>query len=204
MTYKKFEVPFLSNGKIKEVADLFRKKFWDNSIPVDIEHIIDVRLRIYIIPIPDFLKNCNIDALISSDWKFIHVDKDEYLDERRHNRLRFSLAHEIGHFVLHKKIYDSFNIKNFSDYYKLYQTLPSIQYSYFETQANKFANYLLVPREMLAVERREKLKKRGNPDWFKGIDTKTLNSYLAIPISKIFNVSEEVIAIALSDLNDIC
>jgi len=203
MTYYNVKVPFLSNEKIKEEANLFRKKFWDDRIPIDIEYIIDVKLKIFIVPIPDFLKNCNIDALISSDWKCIYVDKDEYLDERRHNRLRFSLAHEIGHFILHNKIYDSFNIKDSKDYYRLYKNLPVIQYGYLETQANKFASYLLVPREILATERERKLKKKDNPEWFKGVDKKTMNSYLAIPISKTFNVSEEVITIALNDFNDI-
>ncbi len=203
MSYSNIRIPFLSNEKIKEEADLFRKNFWDNSIPVDIERIIDLKLKLFIIPIPNFLKNCNIDALISSDYRSISVDKNEYEDERLHSRLRFSLAHEIGHFVLHKKIYINFNIKNQEDYHKLYKFLPPKQYSYLETQASKFANYLLVPRKILMEERMKQIKEKGNPDWFKSIDVKTLNSYIAIPLSKIFKVSEDVILIALNDLNNI-
>jgi len=201
MSYRNVRVPFLSSEKIKEEANLFRKKFWGDGVPVDIERIIDLKLQLYIIPIPNFLKNCNIDALISSDWKSISVDKNEYEDERLHGRLRFSLAHEIGHFILHKKIYSDFNIKCQSDYYKLYEFLPPIQYRYLEVQASKFANYFLVPRSTLLEESRKQINKKGNPDWFKSVDTKTLNSYIAIPLSKIFEVSEDVITIALSDLN---
>ena len=203
MCYKNVKIPFLSNGRIKEEADSFRKKIWGDNIPVDIERIIDLKLRLYIIPIPNFFNECNIDALISSDFKSISVDKREYEDERLHGRLSFSLAHEIGHFVLHKKIYSNFRIKNQSDYYKLYEFLPSEQYTYLEIQASKFANYFLVPREKLLEERTKQIQKRGNPDWFKSVDTKTLNSYIAIPVSKIFGVSEEVITIALSDLNSV-
>lgn len=203
MSYSKIRIPFLSNGRIKEEADLFRENFWDGDLPVDIEAIIDLKLQLYIIPTPDFLKNCNIDALISSDWKSISVDKNEYEDERLHGRLRFSLAHEIGHFVLHKKIYSDFNIKCKDDYYKLYEFLPPIQYHYLEVQAGKFANYFLVPRDSLLEERKKQINKKGNPDWFKSIDTKTINSYIAIPLSKIFKVSEDVITIALNDLNNI-
>jgi len=203
MSYSKVRIPFLSNEKIKEEADLFRKKFWDGSVPVDIETIIDLKLQLYIIPIPNFLKDCNIDALISSDWKSISVDKNEYEDERLHGRLRFSLAHEIGHFVLHKKIYSDFDIKCKNDYYRLYEFLPPIQYHYLEVQAGKFANYFLVSRDILSEERKKQINKKDNPDWFKSIDTKTLNSYIAIPLSKIFEVSEDVITIALNDLNNI-
>jgi len=119
MNYKNITVPYLTNARIEGATGLFREKFWGDSVPVDIEHIIDVKLKINVVPIPGFLKHANIDALISSDWKSIYVDRDEYLDERRHNRLRFSLAHEIGHFVLHKKIYTDFGIKSLEDYYKL-------------------------------------------------------------------------------------
>ena len=203
MHYRNVRIPFLSNGKIKEEADLFRKKIWGDCVPIDIERIIDLKLQLYIIPIPNFLKECNIDALISSDFKSISVDKNEYEDERLHGRLRFSLAHEIGHFILHKRIYSSFGIKNQGDYYKLYEFLPPKQYSYLEVQACKFANYFLVPREKLLEERGKQINKKGNPDWFKSVDTKTLNSYIAIPLSKIFEVSEEVITIALGDLDSI-
>lgn len=148
-----------------------------------------------------FYNSLIIDALISSDWKSIYVDREEYLDERRHNRLRFSLAHEIGHFVLHKKIYADFDIKNEKDYYRLNKNIPQKQYSYIETQANKFANYLLVPRKVLIVERKKELKKKGSLAWFKKVDTKTLNSYCAIPLAKIFKVSDDVVTIALNDLD---
>jgi len=201
MNYKGIIVPYLSNEKIVNRAQQFRTKFWGNVVPVDIESIIDIKLAINVIPIPRFLEYSGIDALITSNWKSIYVDREEYLDERRHNRLRFSLAHEIGHFVLRQRIYASFKIKTLEDYYKLNKEMPPEQYGYFETQANKFANYLLVPRKALMVERKKELKRKGNLAWFKKMDTKTLNSYLAIPLSKIFRVSDKVIAIALNDLS---
>jgi len=196
--YKKIFVPYLSNYDIEQKVERFRENFGDNKIPVDIEHIIEIKLKISIAPIPNFLKIIGTDALIASNWQTLYIDNDEYMDERRHNRLRFSLAHEIGHFVLHKEIYDSLNIKNLNDYYKLNKDIPREQYGYLETQANKFANYLLIPRKILRVER-GKIIERIKED-LKGIDIKTLNSYLAIPLSDIFKVSEEVIAIALDDV----
>ncbi len=202
MDYKKIIVLYLNNTKIEKEAELFRRKFWGDNIPVDIEYIIDIKLKINVIPIPGFLRFANIDALMSSDWKSIYVDRDEYLDERRHNRLRFSLAHEVAHSVLHKKIYTNFNIKNHKDYYKLNKDIPRKQYSYFETQANKFANYLLVPKKVLADKKNQALKEFNKLISSKKIDDKTLNSYLAIPISKNFDVSEEVIEIALSEIEN--
>ena len=199
MDYKSIKVPFLNNTDIRGKADLFRAKFWDNSIPVDIENIIDLKLKIDIIPVPSLQKLCDTDALISSNWKSLYIDKQRYLDGRYQNRLRFSLAHEIGHFILHKSVYESFNIENFSDFYNLIKDIPQEQYSYLETQANKFANFLLVPRNIL-INCKNKIIKEKITMPLEKIDEKTLDSYLSIPISKKFGVSEEVIEIALNEL----
>lgn len=200
MNYKNIKVPFLNNADISNKVELFRKKFWDNSIPVNIERIIDLRLKLDVIPVPSLQKLCDTDALIASSWKEIYVDEEKYLDDRYQNRLRFSLAHEIGHFVLHKNIYESFDIKTFKDIYDLIRDIPQEQYSYLETQANKFANLLLVPRNILGNQRIREVKKQKTIP--KNVDRKTLNLYLAIPLSKEFGVSERVIEIALNELED--
>ncbi|KPJ54999.1 hypothetical protein AMJ47_03000 [Parcubacteria bacterium DG_72] len=197
MDYKSIRVNFLNNIQIKNKADLFRKEFWDSSIPVDIERIIDLKLKIDVIPFPNLQNSCDADAPISSDWKSIYVDKYRYLDDRYQNRLRFSFAHEIGHFVLHKDIYESFNIKTINDFYRFIEDFDNEQYGYLETQANKFANYLLVPREIL-IEHKKKII--NGKDFLSRIDSKTLNSYLANPISNIFGISGKVAEIALNDL----
>jgi Zn-dependent peptidase ImmA (M78 family) len=131
------------------------------------------------------------------------VDNNHFSDNRHQNRLRFSFAHEIGHFILHKDIYKSFGIKNIKDFEKLINDIPSNQYGYLEIQANKFASFLLAPREKLITERDKEIKKVGNLIASGKIkNRKEINSYLAVPISKVFGVSEEVIEIALNELSD--
>ena len=196
--YSKIKIPFLSNQIIKTKADSFRKKYWNEGIPVDIEKIIDIKFEIDIIPVKNSNNFFDADALMVSSWKAIYVDYNNYLNDNK-NRLRFSFAHEIGHFVLHKNIYESFSIKSFEDFYNLFENISSEQYGYLETQANKFANYLLVPRDFLFLKKEKLLQKIGKSINLKEHSTETLNSYLAIPLSKIFGVSEQVIEIALSD-----
>lgn len=201
MNYNKIKVPFLGNTQIKSKAEFFRKKFWNNSIPVDIEYIADVKLKLDIVLVKGLQEQCDIDALISSNWQIVYIDHDRYLDNRYQNRLRFSLAHEIGHFVLHKGIYNGFKIKDAKDLRRLLEQIPQEQYGYLEVQANKLANYLLVPRDKLIIERDKVLKKYKSLIETEGMDKKTLNAYSAIPVSKIFGVSESVIEIALSELD---
>ncbi|MFA5188291.1 MAG: ImmA/IrrE family metallo-endopeptidase [Patescibacteria group bacterium] len=189
------QIPYYKNQELKQKADEFRIKNWGDSVPVEIEQIIESKLGIGIIPIPGLYKQCNADALISSDWKTIYVDNDNYIDDRYYNRLRFSLAHEVGHFILHQDLYASFNIKSFEDFYNIIDQLNN-EYGIIEGHANRFANFLLVPREKLEIEKENVL--RDHPE-IKKFDTATVNSYLAIPLGKIFKVSQEVVEISLSN-----
>ncbi len=204
MNFEKLIVPYINKATIKNMADSFRRNYWDNIIPVDIEKIIDVKLRIDIILTPNLEKLCNADALISSDWQSIFIDEARFNDEKYQNCLRFSLAHEIGHFILHKDVYTSFNIFSFEDFYQFIEDIPGDQYSYLETQANKFASYLLVPREKLSGTRNDILNKfkKSEEINFSQVDVLLLNSYLARPISKIFGVSAEAMEIILNEHNN--
>lgn len=119
MDYSEISVPFVSEDAIKKKAKTFREKWWDDSIPVKIEEIIDLGLKLEVIPRRGLKQDCDVDALIASNWKSIYVDHDCYMDDRYLNRLRFSLAHEMGHFVLHKELYESFAIDDYEDFYNL-------------------------------------------------------------------------------------
>lgn len=192
-------IPFFKNDELKQKAEDFRNKYWGDAAPVDIEQIIEFNLRVNIVPVPGLYRKCNADALISSDWRTIYVDNDNYSDDRCYNRLRFSLAHEIGHFVLHQDLYASFNIGSVDDFYSVIEKIGR-EYGIMEGHANRFANFLLVPRDRLATEK-EKIEREclaRYPEIGK-IDSATLNSYVAIPLAKIFNVSQEAMELSLKD-----
>jgi Zn-dependent peptidase ImmA (M78 family) len=200
MDYRGIKVPYINNADISRKAERYRRTYWDDSVPVEIEDIIEFKLKIYITTIKGLVSKCDIDALIRSDWKEIFIDYDRFLDERQKNRLRFSLAHEIGHYVLHQELYKSFDISSVDDFKNFYDRILPEQYGYIETQANKFANYLLVPRQVLRLEA-DKALKTAVKDFnlnIREIDKNTLYAYLAVPLAEIFGVSDDVIQIALS------
>lgn len=188
-------VPYFSNQELKQKADEFRLKHQGDILPVDIEHIIEIDLGIDIFPIAGLHDKCNADALISSDWKTIYIDNDNYLDDRYYNRLRFSLAHEIGHYILHRDLYNSFNIRSIEDFYKVIENIGD-EYGIIEGQANRLASFMLVPREKLLFEKDRILNKNTI---IGGFDIFMINAYVSIPLSKIFGVSQEVIEIALNN-----
>ena len=198
MDYKEFQTPFLSDKDIKKKVNLFRKKYWGDIIPVNIEIIIEEKLSIEIIPVPGLKLQCNTDAFISSDWKSVFVDNKKYMDESYYNRLRFSIAHEIGHLVLHKELYKSLGIESLEDFRDFLSNVDGKHYGYIETQANKFANHFLIPREILEKERKLILI---NYKEIADIDSRQVNGYIATPLGKKFGVSMEAMEIALNSEN---
>ena len=103
---KDFKAPFIKIEDIRVAADNFRNKYWpSNSIPVDIFEILEFELNIEIRTIFSLKEAGDIDALLLGNLKTIVVDLNDFLNERSQNRLRFSVAHEIGHLVLHSDIF---------------------------------------------------------------------------------------------------
>lgn len=158
--YTDYECQYLAKEEIRDKADEFRMKYWKSEIlPVDIERIIENDLILNIIPEHDIRKLLQIDAYLQSNLNSIVVDLEHYMKNSYDNRIRFSFAHEVGHFVLHKYIYNNFNFNSRVEYKDFMNEFPNEQYSYFEYQANEFAGRLLVPRERLILEIREVYEK---------------------------------------------
>ena len=131
----------------------FRKKYWpENILPVDMEKIVEQRLGLDIDPTQSLLNELDIDAFLKLDLSGIVVDYDCFMEERFQNRIRFSFAHEVGHFVLHKHIYDEIILPDPEDWKYFILHMENQEYRDFEWQANEFAGRLLVPRQELIAE----------------------------------------------------
>ena len=197
MKYRNISVPFVGNRDIQKQADLFRNKTWGNAVPVKIEEIIEIKLKIKVIPIPSLLKLCSVDSQITSDFSSILVDNDCYINSET-GRISFSLAHELGHSVLHKNLFESFKITSLEDVILFVRNVPERQYFYLESQANKFASYFLIPRDKLSGIRKNIVAKHK----LEKIEAKTANSYIANDIARLFQVSYQAAENALNDLNN--
>ncbi len=182
---------FLPPPEIEAAAEEFlRKHNPDRTIPIPIEEILDLQLRINIIPVPG-LFNHSIDAFLSVDLKNLYVDQDHL--ERRINRARFTLAHEAGHLSLHSAYLLSQKIESVENWKRIVLGQGSGRDS-METQANMFAGFLLMPTAHLEQEF-EKIKAdlRKHPDFKDRAlpDDVLLAPYAAINIAKFFDVSDD-------------
>jgi hypothetical protein len=194
--YSDFKCPWISKEDIWKRAEEFRETYWsENTLPVDIEAIIEKRLRLNIVPKHDLLPELDIDAFLRIDLTGIVVDHDCYMDERYSNRLRFSYGHEIGHLELHKDLYARLPISTPEDWIEFIDNMPDREYGHFEFQANEFAGRLLVPRESLKHELDQRLKEieeLGLMDYLR-IDPDSVLSRISPSLCKPFGVSYLVI-----------
>jgi Zn-dependent peptidase ImmA (M78 family) len=136
-----------------------------------------------------------IDGFISNDFSSITVDLN--LMGRYENRYRFTLAHEIGHMILHKNVYNQMDFSSTEEWLKTITTFDAIQYGYMETQANKFAGLVLVPKYFLKEKHEEAVKKVEAQGFDRKKNHEIFNQYVCRWLGQEFNVAEKVIKIRL-------
>ncbi|MCG8698085.1 MAG: ImmA/IrrE family metallo-endopeptidase [Bacteroidales bacterium] len=131
---------------IRDKADKIRDKYIHQSLelPVNIERII-TDYGIDLDFIDNLKKDLDVEGYISKNLKTIFLDKDSYMSEKYYSRLRFTMAHEFGHAILHENLFkkDVFHSKN--EWIKIVQSVSNEDLDWIERQASEFAGRILVP-----------------------------------------------------------
>jgi Zn-dependent peptidase ImmA (M78 family) len=142
-----WEPEVLTYENIRNIADDFLKKYNpENKIPIEIESIAEFNLDITITPLPKIKLLLDADSLISNDLKEIYIDDTIYDFEQR---ARFSIAHELGHAILHGGLYKKINFNSIEEWKELQRNFHSESYKWCEVQARNFAGLILVPQNHL-------------------------------------------------------
>jgi len=134
----------LSYDDIRKIAeDFLNKHNPDDTIPVDIDYIAEFKLGIEIVPKAGIELFLDADAYLTSDLKQIFIDENIY--KYREQRSRFSIAEEIGHCILHERLYRSTNITSKKDFKEFHANFDTRDHDWYEFQAKSFAGLVLVP-----------------------------------------------------------
>lgn len=186
------DVPYLSYDYIRNRATEFLARYHPSgSLPVPIEEIVELKLRLDIIPLPGLKHSHEIDAYITSNVETIYVD--QYILERRLNRYRFSLAHELAHAWLHAKIFRKLGFTNLESWRRRQDEISIDEYGRLEWQANAFAGLILVPSADLKREFQSVIALA----WKAGVSAINLSDDAkrlpAGKIARVFEVSTDVI-----------
>src|SRR5436190_1368412 len=111
MQPEKFKAPYITKPQLWATAEKLRARFPKFAgPPVDVLKIAEFGLSLDFDPRP--LAGLETVALLMRDLKTIVVDKEAFETSHQECRLRFSVAHEIGHLQLHPAIYGKLNFKS--------------------------------------------------------------------------------------------
>lgn len=148
-------VPFLSKAVLIERAATFLRENRLTEIPIDIEFVAEQKYRANIIPFSDLHREYGTDGFSSSDFSRIYVD--EFVYYQRPTRLRFTVAHELGHRMLHRELLESLSFSSVNGWVGALDSIDSKDYASMEFQANAFASLVLMPQYHLEIGFRKQL-----------------------------------------------
>ena len=116
------------------MGKILERKTWHQRLFQYPDFIGDIRM-------PYLLNDTN--GFLGRHRKVIYVDEYQY--DNFVEKYRFTLAHEVGHFVMHESVYEGLYFDSEQEFMEWLQSRPRNELGWFETQANWFAGQLLVP-----------------------------------------------------------
>lgn len=140
------KAPILNYEQIYQEAEKFLIAYHpERTLPVPIHEIIDIKLGIHIVPKYMLEKHIGLVGFLSNDFSTIYID--ENVHDYQEARFRFTLAHEIGHLMLHKSMYKDLPFNSPEEWKSIQLEMKDDVRKWFEWQANCFAGLVLVPRD---------------------------------------------------------
>jgi hypothetical protein len=140
--------PSRSHDDIRAAAEsVLKRHFGSVAIPVDIELLVEYHFNLNIVPIPHLKRRLGIDGFAMRDQ--IAVDYSSW--EHNTNRYRFTLAHELGHHVLHPDLLNATTYSSTNEPGR-WLSVSSAARRRYEWQAHHFAGNILLPPGPLAEE----------------------------------------------------
>lgn len=176
----------LSYFQIAETANHFLSNYHPSqSLPIPIEIITERDLKLEIIPVVCMKEKYDVDGCLDSTLTKIFVDMDRYMYHE--NRSRFTIAHEVGHLVLHKEIFSNLAIRSEEDIHNFTVNTKEDEFNWLQFQASTFAGVVLVPRAKIIEEVQNRIQKP--------FETVTFEKLLPIfsELERSFKVSGEVL-----------
>ncbi len=192
----KLGAPYLHFTQIRKHAESLRKECCQEDIyPLDVFSVAEFCLGLAFQPESGLKDEFDIDAIMLADFKTILIDNNEFVDKVSESRLRFSIAHEIGHLILHRKHLLRLNVlpKKTQGVYNFLSLISDKEYHKYEYQANEFAGRFLVPVDDLVKKIDGYCSLLNITDSFYLVDDPEFLDAMFANVAKKFGVSSEVI-----------
>jgi Zn-dependent peptidase ImmA (M78 family) len=183
--------PVLDWKTIAEKARSFVQKhrISERPYPLDVEEIAEFDLEMEIRVTAGLLEDFDSPAQIAPGdlHPIITVDADQYRQQT--SFYRYSVAHEIGHYVLHREWLEKVwrMVDSTSSWKQAVLSRSEDDYKWIEGQAEEFASYLLAPETVFEPF----LNKQITPlqRFNLKLHSEDILPYLANPVAEFFGMS---------------
>ncbi len=172
----------------------------EDRTPLDVFTLFEIDLGLDPIPFNELTARYRVEAAITADFSGIYLDAEQYaLMERgpewKLNRLRFTVAHELAHYFLHRALPQKEHFASLPDFARWTENYGGRKYTV-EQEANEFAGRLLVPSARLQTlfDEFAKEAERLVPNFMQSSSLRDKFSERAAPR---FGVNAQVIAVRL-------
>lgn len=189
---RKLRPAVLSYNDLRQLATAFLRDCHPaGTVPIPIEEIVEFRFRIDIIPVEKLQAAHEVDGFIASDLKAIYVD--EFIYHSRPGRYHFTLAHELAHAILHRRIYQAHRFETIEEWKGFQEQISEEDRRWLEWQAYAFAGLILAPREPLQDLYRKAVRRAATAGLPVQQAGEAALSYIAEWISRQLQVSPQVV-----------
>lgn len=183
--------PVLGWKEIATRARTFAEEYRlaQRQFPLDIEEIVECDLGMEIRLCSGVLEEFGSPAQIApgDSHPILTVDADQYRQQT--SFYRYSVAHEIGHYVLHRewlqKVWQL--IDSVESWKQVIASRSEEDYKWIEGQAEEFASYLLAPESVFEPFLKEQIALLKKID--ASLQSEDVLPYLANPVGEFFGMS---------------
>jgi hypothetical protein len=157
---KRPRAKYLSNEQIWSQVEEFREsdaviEYVD--LPIDTFNVADLGLHFDIVPLPEMQELLGQPSAIVCSKRILYIDSQAFEKAERDAEwippfLRFSMAHEIGHYIMHSQHWDQLGIETLDQYIGWFGHATNRMKDSLEYQADEFAGRFLVPVDKLIEE----------------------------------------------------
>jgi Zn-dependent peptidase ImmA (M78 family) len=194
------DVKYIPYNKIAEEAVSFAIQYGiEEEIPVPIEEVVEFDLGFDIILTENMQRDFDVEGFTTFKDKSIYVD--DFIYKNRPYRYRFTLAHEVGHIVLHKSLLEGIELISVTQWEQFIDQVDIKDYNALEFQGYAFGGLVLVQPHKLKTlfeENIEYIKPLVDQARSEGLDREQYLEYainaMASILSPKFDVSNDVLS----------
>jgi len=194
------DVKYIPYNKIVEEAVSFAIQYGiEEEIPVPIEEVVEFDLGFDIILTENMQRDFDVEGFTTFKDKSIYVD--DFIYKNRPYRYRFTLAHEVGHIVLHKSLLEGIELISVTQWEQFIDQVDIKDYNALEFQGYAFGGLVLVQPHKLKTlfeENIEYIKPLVDQARSEGLDREQYLDYainaMASILSPKFDVSNDVLS----------